>query len=204
MSEYKLYYFDGRGIGEGIRLLFNYVGQPFEDIRFNMENWGENKSKFQYEKVPVLELKDGRQLAQHAAIARYLADKFGLSGKDEWEKAKVNEVLDFHKDVLQELNPYIYVKAGFRQGNADELFKSTFAPGVKKYFPIYGKLLANSKSGFLAPSGVTFIDFIIADSLFTMKKLEPKLLAEYPDIVKYIDRVYGLKQLAKYMGSRKE
>lgn len=44
MSEYKLYYFDGRGIGEGIRLLFNYVGQPFEDIRFNMENWGENKS----------------------------------------------------------------------------------------------------------------------------------------------------------------
>ena len=58
--------------------------------------------------------------------------------------------------------------------------------------------------GFLAPSGVTFIDFIIADSLYTMKKLEPKLLAEYPDIVKYIDRVYGLKQLAKYMGSRKE
>lgn len=204
MSEYKLYYFDVRGLGEGIRLLLNYVGQSFEDIRLTMETWPANKGKFFYEKVPVLELKDGRQLSQSAAVARYLGEKYGLAGKDEWEKAKLNEVLDFHKDVLTELNQYIYTKLGFRQGNLDELYKNVFLPGVKKFYPLYVKLLSGSKSGFFAPSGVSFVDFIIADSFYSMKKMEPNLIAEYPELLQYIDRVFGLDKLVKYISTRKD
>lgn len=49
--------------------------------------------------LPILQLKDGRQLAESYAIARFLARKYNLAGRDEWEKAKVDELADMHKDV---------------------------------------------------------------------------------------------------------
>jgi glutathione S-transferase len=60
---------------------------------------------------------DGKQLFQSGAILRYLANKFGLAGKNDLEKAKVDEVYDFFKDVYAELSPYLYIKSGWREGN---------------------------------------------------------------------------------------
>ena len=44
-------------------------------------------------------------------------------GKDEWERAKVNELFDYYKDVYAELSAYLYVKLGFREGNAVRFWK---------------------------------------------------------------------------------
>jgi glutathione S-transferase len=60
---------------------------------------------------------DGKQLFQSGAILRYLANESGLAGKDEWEKAKVDEIFDFYKDVYAELAQYLYIKRGRREGN---------------------------------------------------------------------------------------
>jgi len=119
-------------------------------------------------------------------------------------KAGVNATLDFHKDVTTELAPYVYAKLGFRPGDQPTLFKDVFQPGVKNNFPMYEKMLACSKSGFFAPSGLTFVDFIIADYFFTLNKLEPDTMAGYSTLVEFMNRVLGLPKLKNYVSTRKE
>lgn len=203
MVQYKLHYFDGRGLGEPIRLLLHYKAEPFEDIRFTQDKWPDMKSKYFYGKVPVLEV-GGKQLAQSAAILRYLANKYDLAGKNEWEKAKVDEIMDFYKDTASELVPYLYVKMGYREGNLEQLRRDVFVPGVQQRFPLYVKLLAESGSGFFAPSGLTFVDFAIADYFRTIQIAEPELLKEYPELVKHLEKVYALTELKQYLSTRKE
>jgi len=203
MVAYKLYYFDARGLTEPIRLLLNYAGQQFEDVRYTQETWPDHKGKFFYAKVPVLELENGKQLNQSATIARYLAEKHNLAGKDEWEKAKVNEVVDFQKDVYSELAPYFYNVLGYREGNKEQLRKDVYEPGVARILPLYEKLLKESGSGFFAPSGLTFVDFMVADYLNTwVERVEPDMLKNHPELVAFVKRVHSLPQLQSYIASR--
>ena len=77
MTNYKVHYFDGKGVAEGIRMLFGYVNVKFEDILFKMEEftpelkeskkslkklifriifWIKNSQRFRSEKLPFLKL----------------------------------------------------------------------------------------------------------------------------------------------------
>uniref|UniRef100_A0A914DPH3 glutathione transferase n=1 Tax=Acrobeloides nanus TaxID=290746 RepID=A0A914DPH3_9BILA len=119
-----------------------------------------NKLKaFQYGVVPVLEV-DGKTLPQSSAINRYLARKYGLAGKDDFEAAQIDAVADFHKDVNNELAPYIYAKLGFKPGDPATL-KQAFLESTDKLFPTYVKLLKESGSGFFAKSGLSWVDFVV-------------------------------------------
>jgi glutathione S-transferase len=118
MVHYKLYYFDIRGRAEPIRLILQYAGQKYDEERFTFANWADNKSRFPYGHVPVLEV-DGKQLAETVAIARYLARQYGLAGPVglAWEQGKVDEFADFHKDVGNELEKYTLVAVGIVPGD---------------------------------------------------------------------------------------
>ena len=49
--------------------------------------------------LPVLEV-DGVELGQSITIARYLARKYNLAGKDDWEMAQADMVVDCVQDTL--------------------------------------------------------------------------------------------------------
>ncbi|KAI1709034.1 putative glutathione S-transferase 5 [Ditylenchus destructor] len=205
MVKYELHYFDTRGTGEPIRLLFAYTNTPYEDVRITAEQWPDVKSNYNSMCPKVIAIKifvsvDGQELAQSAAILRYLAEKFGLAGKDEWEKAKVHEVVDFHKDVCSDLASYFYDKIGYIEGDTAALRKDVFLPNAERLFPQYVRLLKESGSGFLAPSGLTFVDFLVADYFeYWTSQLEPEFMKEnYPEIVAFVERVYSLPQIHKY------
>lgn len=126
-----------------------------------------------------------------------------MAGKDEWERAKVNEVVDFEKDVYNELMPYHYAVMGWLPGDTEALYRDVFVPGVTRFFPVYKKLLRESGSGFFAPSGVTFVDFIVADYLQQLEKYgDPKVFDGYPELKAFVDKVHALPELENYLATR--
>ena len=55
----------------------------------------------------MLEVDNSLTLSQSVAIARYFAEKHQLAGRNEWERAKVNELMDVHKDFYGEMLPWV-------------------------------------------------------------------------------------------------
>jgi len=53
---------------------------------------------YPWEQLPVLDV-DGHRIAQSLAIGRLIAKRHGLAGKDEFETAACDEILDALKDL---------------------------------------------------------------------------------------------------------
>lgn len=85
----------------------------------------------------------------------------------------------------------------------DKLYKGTFTPAVEKYFPIYEKTLLDSASGFAAPSGLTWVDFVMAEFMTTVNNLHPEVLSRFPSLEKHRQRVYNDPHVKKYVEGRK-
>lgn len=64
------------------------------------------------------------------------------------------------------------------------------------------KTLAESGSGFLAPSGVTWLDFFVTERMVTMHKAKPEIYEAHPKLLDYIRRVHNLPQLKQYIANR--
>jgi hypothetical protein len=114
MSTYKLYYFNGRGHGEISRLIFATVGQKFEYIRYERDQWASHKAKKPLDQVPLLKF-DGNKLPQSMSIACFLTKQFNLAGKDNFEQTKVDAVVDTINDTLA-----IYISIYFEEDAAKQ------------------------------------------------------------------------------------
>jgi len=201
MVHYKITYFPVRGLAEMSRLILEHAKQPYEDVRVDHEQWAKIKPNYPFGQLPVLEV-DGKQIAQSAAIARYLARQFKLAGKDDLEQAYVDSIADFQKDVGSKLQPYFAVVAGRAEGNKDELKKTVLIPTLEANMPIYEKLLKESGSGFFAKSGLTWVDFFVAEGFNTMNKLVPDALAKYPFALEFVKKVHSVPQIKDYIAKR--
>lgn len=94
---YKLSYFDGRGLGETIRILFAIGEQEYEDYRVK-GTWPADKAKYAFGKLPVLEV-DGKQICQSRAIERFVAKTFDLYGANEIEQAEIDMYTEQMNDI---------------------------------------------------------------------------------------------------------
>uniref|UniRef100_A0A7E4VKV5 glutathione transferase n=1 Tax=Panagrellus redivivus TaxID=6233 RepID=A0A7E4VKV5_PANRE len=201
MVQYTLTYFDVRALGEPIRLLFKYAGVEFKDVRIKHIDWPNIKPTTPTGKLPYLEI-DDKVLPETSAILRYLARQFNLIGANEFEAAFADSTLDTYRDFMAAIRPHYVVVAGFAEGNADQLFKDVYIPNRDTAFKRLGDLLSKSKSGFVVDSGVTYVDFFIADHITTLLNLDPSFEKTFPEIVAYQKKVYALPQLKDYITTR--
>jgi len=118
---YKLTYFDGRGRGEIIRLLFAYQGVDYVDERVARDKWPALKSSTPFGQMPVLEV-DGVKLCQSNACGRYLAREFNLAGKTELDQAKADMLVDCFDDSCKPILAFFMEKDEAKKAEAKKKF----------------------------------------------------------------------------------
>ncbi|CAF1206639.1 unnamed protein product [Adineta steineri] len=161
---YKLHYFNVRGYAEVSRLIFAAAGQNFEDIRYerNSEEWTKHKNEMPLGQVPVLEY-DGMKLPQSKAIARFLANQFHLAGKDNFEQAKVDSIVDTLYDLVTAFIPVRMEQDETKQKELAKKFFDEELPKHLKHLETLGKMYSNGGSFFvgnqLTWADLTFYNF---------------------------------------------
>ncbi|KAI6221089.1 hypothetical protein M3Y95_01004100 [Aphelenchoides besseyi] len=205
MVQYKLYYFKNtRSVCEATRMAFHYSGTDYEEHGIEREEWPTVKKSMPFGHVPVLEV-DGKQLCESGAIARFVGKKFGLMGKGDWEEAKVNEAIDYFKDVYKDFSSYLYTVVGFMEGDKNEKKRTVAKVAADTHFPkLLQMMKENGNTGFIVGSDVTMADFFISDFLFTLLKMAPDLFENYGELKDYIDRIQSLPKLKDYIQKRPE
>ncbi|KAE9551994.1 hypothetical protein FO519_004792 [Halicephalobus sp. NKZ332] len=204
---YKLTYFVSRGHAEVSRLILHYKKIPFDDIRINIDEYSYYKNSLKpHEPLPILEFQ-GEKLSEPVAIARFLARRHGLSGANEWEEAKTDALMDLRMKFGQVIQTYIALSVHappdfdlgvFTQKN----FQESFMPGIEKYGPQFEELLQQSKNGWFISSGITFVDFSIAELTDTIDNFYNLYKQRFPLLAEHSRKVHQLPEIQEYLRSR--
>lgn len=199
MSTYKLTYFNTEGRAEPIRLILAQAGVQFEDKRVTKEEWLELKPKTPYGVLPVLEF-DGKVLAGSKPIARYLAEKHGLAGSNDFENAEIAGILDVLNDFEMLLGAMYFEKDETRKAALHKELSETHLP---RYLGIFEKLITENsrEEGWVYGPKVTYADlhfFFITDCLIKFGQS----LEKYPGIQKLRNTISSLSNIAKWLKQR--
>ena len=88
--------------------------------------------------------------------ARYLAEKFGLAGANEFENAVIASIVDAIGDVMQEMFKFFYEK--------DETRKKELAKKLKEFLPtkfsLFEKRAAGNENGWIFGNKLTWADLL--------------------------------------------
>ena len=200
MATYKLYYFNGRGRAEAARLVLAAAGQKYEDIRFEGEQWPSHKSEMPLGQLPVLEF-NGVKLPQSISIARFLAKQFNLAGKDNFEQAQVDAVVDTIVDLV---NKFIAVRFEKDEAKKEELGKTFFGeelPKQLKNVETLGKLYGKG-GAFFVGNQLTWADLLFYDIGESLLGAEANALDNFTFLKQNRAEVAKLPQIAEYLKSR--
>ncbi|XP_070548519.1 S-crystallin SL11-like [Ptychodera flava] len=190
MPKHRVIYFNARGGAEPSRLVLSAAGVDFEDVRFTREEWEIEKrtGKYPFGQLPCLDT-DGEMLSQSRAIARYLANEYGLAGKTNLEKAKVDMLNDTFGDLLQGIAKIHFEKD---EGKKAEL-QLEYDKKVATTLAALEKMLIanNGGDGFLVGDGVSLADLAFFAQMECNLSSAADLLDTYPKLKALNARVAG-------------
>lgn len=201
MSQYKLTYFNLRGRGEVARLLFAVAGQKYEDERIEFSKWPEIKASTPFGQMPVLEV-DGVKLCQSKTIGRFLANRFGLAGKTDIEKALADMVVDCIDDTITPSGTIRRETDKAKQAELREAYtKKTLPENIAKL----EKLLTQNKGGdgYFVGDSMTWADILWMDmhTWLVSNGLEPDL-SSAPKLKALKERVEQHPKIAEWIKTR--
>jgi len=198
-EQYKLTYFNSRGLAEPIRWILAMAGVQYEDNRIEKEQWPELKPTFEWGHVPVLEV-NGKQMSQSTAIARFLAKKYKLTGADELEAAKCDELVDALGDLRKEWGRFHFEADETKKA---ELKKALLEVHVPKYFGKFDSIVEANGGKWLVGQAVTWADLQVVSGVEQFETLfDPKILDKYQNVKKLRDAVMALPKIQEWIEKR--
>jgi glutathione S-transferase len=206
MPKLVLTYFDLDGSrGEVARLAMHLAGIAFVDKRVAGKDWPALRESTPFQSLPVLEV-DGQVIAQSNTINRYLGKLAGLYPKDDWQAARVDEVMDAIEDMI------IMIGNTFAlEGEAKQKAREALATGSIAHF------LRQFEARLKAGGGEWFVEnrLTVADlkCFLLVRWLKSGMLDHIPaDIVHrhapllaaHMERVQNQPKIAAYYAARKK
>ncbi|XP_077999157.1 hematopoietic prostaglandin D synthase-like [Glandiceps talaboti] len=202
MPKFKLTYFNARARGEVIRLVFAAAGIEYEDFRLDRHTeWSESKSTFLFKQVPALEIEGGVTLYQTHAIARYLANEFGLAGKTNLEKAKVDMVADAIEDLWPGVKEYYFGPEEKKADILKELFEKKLPTGLDNLERVLTE--NNGGDGYFVGDSLTWADLKFHARLGDyIRRLNPDFLKKYTKLSSLMDRIETVPSIKEWVNKR--
>ncbi|XP_071830106.1 probable glutathione S-transferase 5 [Apostichopus japonicus] len=203
MSTYKLTYFDFRGAGETSRYIFAVAEQEYEDVRVQQHEWKNLKPATPLGKLPVLNV-DGKDIPQSMAIHRFLARRFDLYGKNDFEEAEIDVVIEVIQDLFKALTKLFYAETDELKARYKKEFFEVEGPQCYKFLE---KLLTanDGGDGYFVGSKISLADiiaFVTTGDLLADRNTDYYLEVKEPKLKAFIERMKSLPQIDAWMKKR--
>jgi len=203
MPSYKIIYFNATGRAETMRMIFKVAGVEFEDVRLEHDQFTpEMKAGLPFGQLPVLEV-DGVKLGQSNACARYLARKFNLAGKTDFEQAQVDMIVDCFEDSSKPMISFFHEKDETRKAEMKKKFIDEQLPAL---LTLLEKLLTANHGGdkFFVGDELTWADiqFLTLSKWLTLLAGIENPYAKFPKLAAIKTRVENVPQIADWIEKR--
>ncbi|GIL57376.1 hypothetical protein Vafri_12627, partial [Volvox africanus] len=200
----KLHYFELPGRAETSRLCFTVGNVSYEDVIYEFATWAENKAKMPFGQLPVLELEDGKLLAQSGAIERYVAKLAGLYPEDPLQAALADQAAFHMADILELFVPTFKLAPEEKIKAREELLGGK----VKEKLQQLSKLLETSDE-YVAGDKLSYGDVVVFVNLCNLVSgfldgVPKDLLKDYPVLKAYRNRIACIPAIKEFYEKRGE
>uniref|UniRef100_A0A0B7BHZ4 Uncharacterized protein n=1 Tax=Arion vulgaris TaxID=1028688 RepID=A0A0B7BHZ4_9EUPU len=191
----RLYYFDGRGRGEIVRLALAAASIPFvEELITEREPYLKlvNGGKLLFDQLPLLEI-DGKEIVQSNSIVRYIGRKYGLFGKNLDEEVRIDQCYEGGRDFLSPTLPLVFMPE-------KDVLEGPVQKALSKYLPIFEKIASANGTGFLVGNSLTIADLSLLEVLLVcVEYLGITILKDYPAVNKFYSVVTSTDGIAGFL-----
>lgn len=196
MNKPKITYFDIRARAEPIRLIFEELSVPYDDVRVTPEDWERIAAETPFGRLPSLTI-DGREIFQTHAILRHLARTYDLYGSNESEHIRC----DIAEEALADLNNMIGM-APWRpdfDSNRTLFIEKELSYALANLERFY--LQRQSSSMLWVGDELTFIDMLAFAHLECTYTMFPEAFASAPNLTEFLKYLPLRPRIKAYLES---
>ena len=192
-----------RALAEAPQLLMHYA-----DIEYNYimswdyydKEWQEVKPQIPFKQLPMIVVDDEHEICQSIAILNFIQNIAGLKLEDPVQEAKANAILQSAQELFLPLNPAVNFAVG------DDFIKrrDDMLPFLQTRFEELEKIINLNGGRFFIDDTPRACDFAVFHHLDLSRKLDAKIIKEFPRLEKFLDDIASLSSIESYLSERPE